>query len=143
MGAADVGRAGGVTTGAAGEPGANLSALLDAWTALLRTGSTHRLAKLLDSRIEWTGVLPGTHCHGRRWVLHYLRLGGTPAPRLTRMEAAEMGDRVVVSVESPDFPANEWAEAGTPRTLAFTFRDGRVVQMESYATRDLAFAAAG
>lgn len=122
------------------EPGANLAAMLEAWTSLLRTGSTDELGAILDGKVVWDGVVPEARCSGRSQVLRYLRVGGRP-PRLTRVEADEAGDDVVISVDSPDFEANEWLAAGAPRSLRFTFRDGRVVRMRSFPNRDLAFAA--
>lgn len=56
------------------------------------------------------------------------------------MEAEEFGDRVVLTVEGPDFgpgPAGTALEPpGGPRTLVLTFEADRVVRLESFATRD-------
>jgi hypothetical protein len=56
------------------------------------------------------------------------------------MEAEEVGDRVVVSVEGPDFgpgPAGPGLQpAAGPRTLVLYFEEGTVVRMESFATRE-------
>jgi hypothetical protein len=62
------------------------------------------------------------------------------------MEAEEAGDRVVITVGGPDFgpgPAGSALEpVGGPRTLVLSFEDGRIVRMESFATRQEALGVA-
>lgn len=60
-------------------------------------------------------------------------------PRLTRFEAEEIGNKVVVSVEGPDFPPVEGQPASDRRSLVFTFADGTVVRIESTPTRERAY----
>jgi hypothetical protein len=125
------------------EAGNNLALILSAWTEMLRDGNTQALGSILDENVVWQGILPEQVCRDREEVLDLLsRRRGRP-PRLTRIEAQEFGDQVAVSVSGPDFPDNEVLAAKAPRSLIFTFRDGRVVRMESLATRDAAFARLG
>ncbi len=121
------------------EPGTNLSLILSAWFGMLRTASTEELASILDETVVWQGILPEQVCGNRDEVLNVLGRNRRRPPRLTRIEAQEMGDRVAVSVEGPDFPDTDGLEAGAPRALVFTFKDGKVVRMESLASRDSAF----
>jgi hypothetical protein len=121
------------------ETGENLALILSAWTDMLRRGDTQALAAMLDEKVVWQGILPEQVCRNRDEVLNLLVRNRPRPPRLTRIEAEEFGDRVAVSVAGPDFPDNEALAAKAPRSLVFTFRDGRVVKMQSLATRDAAF----
>lgn len=121
------------------ESGQNLALILSAWTSMLRSESTQELASLLDEHVFWQGVLPEQACHNREEVLNLLVRNRARPPRITRVEAEEFGDRVAVSVQGPDFPENEALAAGAPRSLVFTFEAGKVVRMESLASRDAAF----
>ena len=130
------------------ETGDNLALLVPAWTSMFRSGGSEALAAILDVNVVWQGLLPELVCNDRAQVLHLLdRFRGHP-PRITRIEAEEFGDRVAISVEGPDFPAVEVTAgaplltAGAPRSLVFTFRDGKVVRMEGLPSRDAAFALA-
>ena len=125
-----------------GEVGANLALILEAWAEMVRGGSTESLRALLDESVIWQGILPEQVCRNRQEVLSVLARHRARPPRLTRIEAAEFGDRVVVAVDGPDFLAWDTPGAGSPRSLVFTFRDGRIVRMESEPDRDAAFALA-
>jgi len=130
------------------ESGENLALLVAAWTGLFRSGSIDGLAGILDEHVVWQGLLPDLVCGDRGPVLEILDRWSAHPPRITRLEAEEFGYRVAISVESPDFPATpDQGEApilaaGTPRSLVFTFRDGKVARMESLPSRDAAFAVA-
>ena len=123
--------------------GANLAAVLAAWSDLSRTGNAEALEAILDPGVIWQGLLPEQVCRGREEVLHIIAANRPIPPRLTRMEAQESGDRVVVSVQGPDFPDNEVLRAEAPRSLVLTFHDGLVTRMESAATREAALQLAG
>jgi hypothetical protein len=101
------------------------------------------MAPLVDAMAEdvvWQGLLPELVCHGRdevRGVLGSAR--GGRLPRVTRMEAEEADDRVVITVEGPDFgpgPAGSALEpVGGPRTLVLSFENNRIVRIERFPTR--------
>ncbi len=116
-----------------------LGDVLAAWIAMLRTGSTTELASLLDTNVAWRGVLPGQICHNREEVLNLLTRQGRRHPRLTRIEAEERGDRVVVSVHSPDFPELEGHARKDVRSIVFSFRNGVIINMDAFGSRDAAF----
>ncbi|MGH8987684.1 MAG: hypothetical protein ACRDXC_03680 [Acidimicrobiales bacterium] len=123
------------------EPGSNLARVLAVWGEMSRSQTTAPLAEMLANDVVWQGVLPELSCHGRDEVCSVLGAArGGQVPRVTHMEAEEAGDRVVLTVEGPDFgtgPAGSALEsAGGPRTLVLSFQDGTVVRMESFATRD-------
>ena len=122
------------------EPGNNLARVLAVWGEM---SQSHTMAPLVDAMAEdvvWQGLLPELVCHGRNEVRDVLGSArGGRLPRVTRMEAEEAGDRVVLTVEGPDFgpgPAGSTLEpVGGPRTLVLSFEDGRIVRLESFATR--------
>jgi len=136
------------------EPGANLARVLEAWGEASRSRSTSPLLGLLAEGVVWQGLLPELVCHGRDEVSQWLgaaRDGRLPG--VVRMEAEEVGSKVVVTVEGPDLgPASVVLgrePAGAPegpgpgaRTLVLAFEEGKVVRMESYATRQEALARA-
>ena len=122
------------------KPGDNLARLLALWGEMSQSQTMAPLVEAMAEDVLWQGLLPELACHGRDEVADVLGSSRSGRlPRVTRMEAEETGDRVVVTVEGPDFgpgPAGTALEPiGGPRTLAFWFEDGRVVRMESFATR--------
>jgi len=129
------------------EPGSNLARVLAVWGEISRRGSMAPLVDVLTEDVVWQGLLPEFVCHGRDEVRHQVgQARGGRLPRVTRMEAEEVGDRVVVTVHGPDFgpgPAGpKLGPVGGPRTLALSFEDGRVVRIESFASRQEALGVA-
>jgi hypothetical protein len=122
------------------EPGDNLARVLALWGEMSQSQTMVPLVEAMAADVVWQGLLPELACHGRDEVANVFGSARNGRlPRVTRMEAEEAGDRVVVTVEGPDFgpgPAGTALEpVGGPRTLAFWFEDGKVVRMESFATR--------
>ncbi|MGH8980651.1 MAG: hypothetical protein ACRDWE_06475 [Acidimicrobiales bacterium] len=129
------------------EPGRNLARVLALWGEMSRSQSTAPLAEALAEDVVWRGVLPELVCHGRDEVCGVIGAArGGRLPRVTRVEAEEAGDRVILTVDGPDLgpgPAGSAFEpSGGPRTLVLSFEDGTVVRMESFATRDEALGVA-
>jgi hypothetical protein len=120
-------------------PGDNLALIVAAWAELLRSGASATFAATVDDQVVWHGVRPDLACRGREEVLDVMLRGRGRPPRITRMEAEEAGDAVVLSVEGPDFAEGpDGAPPDAPRVLLFTFRDGRVVRIQSLRTREAA-----
>lgn len=126
-------------------PGENLNLVLSVIAAMSRKGGTEELASLLDDGVIWQGLLPELVCNGRAQMLDVL--GKAPFPSITRVEAEEVGDRVVVIVGGADFPLRpDGTDLGSPRdvrSFVVTFRDGNVVRMDSVPSREAAFALVG
>jgi hypothetical protein len=123
-------------------PGARLAAILSAWVAMLGDPDMREMRELLDERVTWQGLLPELVCHDRSEVLALFQRQRSLGLRITRLEAEEVGERVLVSVESPELAGIDGViEAGAPRSLVFTFADGAVVKIASYASRGAAQAA--
>ena len=118
--------------------GDNLRRVLATWSA----SGVEALADILDPDVIWQGLQAELVCHGRDQVLELLGRRQWP-PRVTRIEAAEAGDRIAVSVQGPDFPTTDLLAGADPRSLVLTFRNGRVVRMESFRSTDEAFANLG
>jgi hypothetical protein len=129
------------------EPGSNLALVLAVWGEMSQSQSMSPLVGALAEDVVWQGLLPELVCHGRGEVLGVL--GSARAgrlPRVTRMEAEEAGARVVVTVEGPDIGPGPAGPALGPvgglRTLVLSFDDGKIVRMESFATRQEALVVA-
>ena len=129
------------------EPGSNLARVLAVWGDIFHSQTMTPLVDAMAEDVVWQGLLPELACHGRDEVCGVL--GSARAgrlPRVTRMEAEEAGDRVVITVEGPDFGPGAAGRAlepvGGPRTLVLSFEEGRIVRMQSFATRQQAFAVA-
>ena len=124
------------------KPGDNLNLVLSVMAAMAGTRRNEELASVLDDGVVWQGLLPELICSGRGQVLS--RFGRSPLPPITRVEAEEVGDRVVVVVSGADFPLapaeSELELPGGVRSFVFTFRNGKVVRMESLPSREAAFA---
>jgi SnoaL-like domain len=113
----------------------NLMTILRAIPAWLQDGDVAGLNALFAEDAVWQGIQPGQICEGRREIVGRLGRAGSRGLRLTGIEVREVGDRIVVHAESPDLPETEDLAAGDPRTLAFTFRKGVVVRLETLAPR--------
>lgn len=122
------------------EPGSNLARVL-ALLGEISQGQT--MEPFVDATAEdvvWQGLRPELVCRGRAEVRDVLGSArGGRLPRVTRMEAEEVGDRVVMTIEGPDLGSGPAGGAFEPvgglRTLALSFKEGRIVRMESFASR--------
>ncbi|HZD65535.1 MAG TPA: hypothetical protein VE152_05515 [Acidimicrobiales bacterium] len=128
------------------EPGANLARVLSVWGQMAQSQSTAPLIEAMADDVVWQGLLPELVCRGRAEVSGVLGAArGGRLPMVTRMEAEERGDQVVLTVAGPGVgpgpPGTALESTGGPRTLVLSFDEGRVVRMESFATREEALGA--
>lgn len=112
-------------------PDSDLITVLRLIPAWLVDGDLDRLASVLAEDAVWRGIRPDQICTGRDEIVGRLGRAAARGLRLTGIEAREIDGRVVVRAESPDLPETEDLAAGAPRSLAFTFRDGLVVRLET------------
>lgn len=123
-------------------PGENLQAVLGAFLDAQRTGRLDALTSLLAADVEWRGPAEGSLCANRTDVLTLLghRFGSGGGLDVTRLEAVEDGDRVIISAWGPDLRPDDVVGPPGEAHLVFTLRDGHVVDMRGTWTREEAFA---
>ena len=113
------------------EPGANLNKIVSAFTTMANDGPKNEIRDLFRPDVFWQGLEPDLYCSNRRQVLgFFFRHLGMP-PRLTRFEAQEDGDAVVVTFDGPDFQEPGPADIAGARSLRFQFEGGRVKRIDS------------
>lgn len=112
-------------------PGSHLMTVVRAIPAWLADGDLDHLASLFAEDAVWQGIQSWQVCGGRDEIVGRLGRAASRGLHLTGLEVHENGDRVVVHAEGPDLPETEDLAAGAARTLAFTFRDGLVVRLET------------
>lgn len=122
--------------------GARLAAVVSAFSAAARSGSTAELGALLDAGVVWQGLLPELACSNRRQVIGRMGRALGRGLEVTRLDAEEVGDAVAISVAGPGLPENGALAAGAPRSLVLRFAGDKVVRIESFATREEALRSA-
>jgi hypothetical protein len=124
----------------------NLEIVFSDWLDALRRGDIDRIASRLAPDVVHQGVRAELSCTGRDAVVARLRRRAAAPPAVTALELIEVGDQVVLSVRAPDVgvPAEiERTELRGQATVLFTLRDGLIVRMQDYASREAALGAAG
>jgi len=111
---------------------------LEAW----QRGDLAALEPLLDPAVELLSWESGEwDCHGRDAVLSCLRERVASEVNSGELDLAEAGeDRLVVSRRGV---ANEGPAAGPSPATVIALRDGKVVSMQQFQSRDDALAALG
>lgn len=104
--------------------------LIPVW---LEDGDRERLTALFAENAVWEGPQPGLVCSGRDAIADRLHRAAARGLHLSAIDLRESGDRVIVHAEGPDLPAVDAGgfSAGAPRSLAFTFRNGLVVHLQT------------
>ncbi len=124
----------------------NLEIVFTDWLDALRRGDIDRIAPRLAPEIVHQGVRPELSCSGRDAVLARLRRRAASAPEVTALELIEAGSQVVLSVRAKRVGVSTEIDGNEPRgqaTILFTLRDGLIVRLQDYASREDALAAAG
>jgi ketosteroid isomerase-like protein len=111
---------------------------LDAW----RHGDFRKLQALLDPAATWHGFEPGEwDCRNRDDVVRTLRERLEQGFGRARMEVVDAGRGKVIAVSWPrEIGGDEWPEE---TATVISFRDGRIVSMRDYRSREEALAAVG
>jgi ketosteroid isomerase-like protein len=122
----------------------NLDVIFVDWLDAMRCGDIDRIAARLAPDVVHQGVRPELVCTGREAVVERVRRRAAHLPDVTAVELVEVGEHVVMSVRAADVGVPAGGDGGAPRgqaTVVFTLRDGLIVQMRDYLTRDAALEA--
>jgi len=103
-----------------------------------------RLESQLDPDVVHQGVLPELICHNREEVLVNVQRGFARDDfGVDRLELIDAGERVIVGLAGPRFSEVPWAPLNGQIYVVYTLRDGRIVRMDDYLSRNEALTAAG
>jgi ketosteroid isomerase-like protein len=94
----------------------------------------------LDPDVVHQGVTPELVCIGRAAVVDRMRASlGNGDSGIERLELHAAGDRVVVGIAGPRFREIPFLDGEI--FMVFTVRDGRILRIDDYRTREEAFRA--
>lgn len=119
----------------------NLGIVLDGWIEALRRHDLGAVERHLHPDVVWEGVREDLRCPDRDHVLENLRETGGLLPEVEGIELCAAGDQVLFGVRSPDLvEAGGEPLHGEIHNL-LTIRDGLIVRMRDFKTREQAIAA--
>jgi ketosteroid isomerase-like protein len=96
----------------------------------------------LDPDVVHQGVLPDLVCDGRRAVLERMVASlGAGDSGIERLELHAAGEHVIAGIAGPRFREIPFLEGEI--FMVFTLRDGRILRIDDYRTREEAFRAVG
>ena len=124
----------------------NLEIVFSDWLDALRRGDIDRIESRLAPDVVQQGVRAELCCSGRDVVVARLRGRAAAPPDVTALELIAVGDQVVLSVRAPTVGVPVEVDRTEPRGQAnvlFTLRDGLIIRMQDYASREAALSAAG
>lgn len=120
---------------------AALTAVFDHLSAR-RARNIDALSQGLDPDVVHQGVLPSLVCTGRDAVLERMRSSLNQVDSgIDRLELMAAGEHVIMGISGPRFREIPFLDGEI--FIVFTLRDGLIVRMDDYRTRDDAVAAAG
>ncbi len=107
----------------------------EAW----QRGDFETIEAMLDPDVRWRWFEPGDwDCRSRQDVMRTLRERYAQGFGRSELEFVQAGDDAVIVVAYPLAVAGDWPEEAA---TIITFREGKVVDMQDYRTRDEALAA--
>jgi ketosteroid isomerase-like protein len=122
---------------------ANLEVVFDHLYAR-RSRDLALLESQFDPDVVHQGVLPELVCNNREEVLANVRRGfASDDFGVERLEMIDTGEQVVVGLAGPRFREVPWAPLNGQIYVVYTIRDGRIVRMHDFLTREEAMTAAG
>jgi hypothetical protein len=105
-----------------------------------RRNDLEAIATSLDPDVIHQGVLPELVCNGREAVLERMRASMSDGDwGIDRLELHAAGESVVAGISGPRF--REIPFLNGEIFMVFTIRDGRIMRIDDYRTRDEAFRA--
>jgi ketosteroid isomerase-like protein len=124
----------------------NLEIVFSDWLDALRRGDVDLIASRLAPDVVHDGIRPEFSCRGRDVVVERLRKQAAHPPEVTALEMIEVGGQVVLSVRAATVGVSMDLDSDKLRgqaTIVFTLRDGLIVKMHDYVSREDALAAVG
>ncbi len=110
----------------------------------LRRRDIDAVASLVDAAVVHQGFSEELICDGRDAVLANVRNGMRREHLgIEHLELVDAGDQVVVGFAGPGFRARPGVGEREQVFIVFTIRDGLIVRMDDYLTRDEALRAVG
>jgi ketosteroid isomerase-like protein len=121
--------------------GANAELVREGFQAFLR-GDFEALSEIMDPAVQWLWFEPGEwDCHDRDKVLATLRERQQEGVITTLNNVVDGGHNVFIEVTGPRLEASDLP--GGRACMVVTIRDGRIVRMQDYPSREDALAGAG
>jgi SnoaL-like domain len=106
-----------------------------------RAGDLDAVSRGLDPDVVHQGVLPSLVCNGRDAVIERMRGSADQIESgIDRLELVAAGERVVLGIAGSRFREIPFLDGEI--FIVFTLRDGLIVRMVDYRTRDDALGAA-
>jgi ketosteroid isomerase-like protein/catechol 2,3-dioxygenase-like lactoylglutathione lyase family enzyme len=116
----------------------NLEVVLAGWIDALRRHDLEAMQRYLHPDVVWQGLREDLRCPDRDHVLQNIRDLGGRLPEVEGIELSGDGDQVLLNVRSPDFVERFGEILDGEVCNLFTIRDGLIVRMEDFATREQA-----
>ena len=108
-----------------------------------RTQDVAALTAQLHADVVHQGVLPELVCHGRDEVLERIRRSFTDDGfGVDHVELIGAGERVILGFGGPRFQMGADGPLSGQVFMVFTIRDGTIVRIDDFLTRDEALATA-
>jgi ketosteroid isomerase-like protein len=119
----------------------NLGVVLDGWIDALRHNDLEAMKRHLHPDVVWHGVREGLLCPDREHVLENIRADGGKLPEVSAIELSSDGDQVLFGVRSADLTEVGGEPLHGEIYNVFTIREGLIVRMQDFKTREQALAA--
>jgi ketosteroid isomerase-like protein len=116
----------------------NLEVVLAGWSDALRRDDLEAMRRYLHPDVVWQGLREDLRCPDRDHVLANLHERGGRLPEVEGIELSRDGDQVLLEVRSPDFTEIVGEILDGVLFNLFTIRDGLIVRMEDFKTREQA-----
>jgi ketosteroid isomerase-like protein/catechol 2,3-dioxygenase-like lactoylglutathione lyase family enzyme len=114
----------------------NLDVVLGGWIDALRRGDLETAERHLHPDATWQGVRADLVCPDRAHMLEVVAETGRNLPEVEGIELAAEGDQVLLGVRSPDLTEIGGEPLDGELFSVFTIRDGLIVRVEDFKTRD-------
>jgi ketosteroid isomerase-like protein len=116
----------------------NLDVVLAGWIDALRRDDLAAMERHLHPDVVWQGLRDDLGCPDRDHVLQNIRGRAGRLPEVTGIELSSEGDQVLLAVRSPDFTELVGEIMDGELFNLFTIRDGLIVHMQDFKTREQA-----